>query len=139
MPPKQFYCVIGCNDAVTRYINELRSKLGALPAPALVADSLQATSLSLEWSLKPHPLTDQSHIKYLVQWRYEELAAAWQYCRNQTWSSQHDTVFVDNLQPYTKYRVSYTPNRISNVVNFVKLCFSFVSQFYFGLIMQQNL
>ncbi|XP_044740104.1 proto-oncogene tyrosine-protein kinase ROS [Chrysoperla carnea] len=120
LPPKQLYCVIGCNDAVSRYLNQLRSELGTLPAPALVADTLKATSLSLEWSWNLHPVTQQSHIKYLVQWRYEELAAAWQYCRNQTWSSKHDTVFVDNLQPYTKYRfrvaVLLWPNNADELV-----------------------
>lgn len=93
---------MGCNDAMTHYFTVLRERIGTLPAPALVADSLTATSLKLEWDFGG---TRYAGVRYLVQWRYEELSAAWQYCRNQTWGTQ-DTVFVDNLQPYTKYRVS---------------------------------
>lgn len=40
-----------------------------------------------------------------MQWRYEELAETWQYCRNQSWG-EDDQILVENLQPYTKYRVS---------------------------------
>ncbi|PSN29529.1 hypothetical protein C0J52_27875 [Blattella germanica] len=72
--------------------------IGTPPAPALVADSLTATSLSLEWEGSRF-----SNISYLVEWRYEELAGTWQYCRNQSWGP-HSIVVVENLQPYTKYR-----------------------------------
>jgi len=75
-------------------------EIGTPSAPALVADTLTATSLSLEWEGFRY-----SNISYLVQWRYEELAGAWQYCRNQSWGP-NSTVLVENLQPYTKYRVS---------------------------------
>ncbi|XP_054270502.1 proto-oncogene tyrosine-protein kinase ROS isoform X2 [Macrosteles quadrilineatus] len=98
VPLKELYCVMGCNDAVNRYFHELKERIGTLPPPALVADSLTATSLSLEWDGPRLP-----NISYLVQWRYEEIADTWQYCRNQSWGP-HATVRVDNLQPYTKYR-----------------------------------
>lgn len=110
--------MVGCNDAITRYFAQLRAKLGTPPSPALVADSLTATSLRLEWNF---PQAWQAGLRYLVQWQYEELSAAWQYCRNQTWGSQ-DTVFVDNLQPYTKYRVN---------IFFVYLAFCCVFFFYY--------
>ncbi|KAK5650142.1 hypothetical protein RI129_001171 [Pyrocoelia pectoralis] len=97
---KELYCVMSCNDALTRYFNQLRAKLGTPVAPALVADSLTSTSLRLEWKF---PEARHAGLTYFVQWRYEELAASWQYCRNHTWGP-HDTVVVDNLQPYTKYR-----------------------------------
>lgn len=77
-------------------------EIGVPPAPALVADSLTSHSLSLEWDGDG---TRFANLSYLVQWRYEELSAAWQYCRNQSWGP-HSTAHVDNLQPYTKYRVS---------------------------------
>lgn len=93
---------MGCNDAMASYFAQLKARLGIPPAPALVADSLTATSLRLEWHF---PEAKHAGLNYLVQWRYEELAAAWQFCRNQTWNPQDDTVFVENLQPYTKYRV----------------------------------
>ncbi|XP_021913370.1 proto-oncogene tyrosine-protein kinase ROS isoform X3 [Zootermopsis nevadensis] len=98
LPPKELYCVMGCNYAVSRYLQILKDEIGTPSAPALVADTLTATSLSLEWEGSRF-----SNISYLVQWRYEELAGAWQYCRNQSWGP-HSTVLVENLQPYTKYR-----------------------------------
>ncbi|KAF5278624.1 hypothetical protein FQA39_LY00666 [Lamprigera yunnana] len=97
---KELYCVMSCNDALTRYFNQLKAKLGTPVAPALVADSLTSTSLRLEWKF---PEAKHAGLTYFVQWRYEELAASWQYCRNHTWRHD-DTVIVDNLQPYTKYR-----------------------------------
>lgn len=94
---------MGCNDAVASYFAQLKIKLGTPPPPALVADSLSATSLKLEWNF---PEAEQAGLSYLLQWRYEELAleAAWQFCRNQTWITAN-TVLVNELQPYTKYRV----------------------------------
>ncbi|XP_017769031.1 PREDICTED: proto-oncogene tyrosine-protein kinase ROS isoform X2 [Nicrophorus vespilloides] len=97
---KELYCIIGCNNAVTRYYFQLRFSLGTPPPPALVADSLTSTSLRLEWNF---PRAQQAGLKYFLQWHYEEHAGDWQYCRNQSWGPQH-TVAVDNLQPYTKYR-----------------------------------
>lgn len=47
----------------------------------------------------------------MVQWRYEELAETWQYCRNQSWG-EGDQILVENLQPYTKYRVCKDEKRI---------------------------
>lgn len=112
LSPKELYCVMSCNDAVARYFSQLRAKLGTPVAPALVADSLTATSLKLEWKF---PEAKHAGLTYFVQWRYEELAASWQYCRNQTWGP-HDTVVVENLQPYTKYRVYIsTYNLFTNV------------------------
>lgn len=75
------------------------AELGRLPAPALVADTLTATSLRLEWE-------DPQHLNAsrLVQWRPEEGSPAWHYCRNQTWGPS-GTVLIENLTPYTKYRV----------------------------------
>ncbi|XP_008552558.1 proto-oncogene tyrosine-protein kinase ROS isoform X3 [Microplitis demolitor] len=102
LPPKELYCVLGCHDALNRYFQQLKAEIGVPPAPALVADSLTATSLRLEWKgvdIKRRA----AGISYLVQWRYEELAETWQYCRNQSWG-EDDQILVENLQPYTKYR-----------------------------------
>ncbi|XP_043492014.1 proto-oncogene tyrosine-protein kinase ROS isoform X2 [Polistes fuscatus] len=102
LPPKQLYCVLGCHDAMNRYAQQYKAKIGVPAAPALVADSLTATSLRLEW--KDVNIDRRiSGISYLVQWRYEELVETWQYCRNQTWG-EDDQILVENLQPYTKYR-----------------------------------
>ncbi|XP_062538058.1 proto-oncogene tyrosine-protein kinase ROS isoform X3 [Armigeres subalbatus] len=117
--PKELYCVMGCNDALQRYFKWLKSEIGSPPAPALVADSLTATSLSLEWEI-PERLVQLSRHKshgprsYLVQWRYEEVAGDWKFCRNQS-MGDNSTIRVDNLQPYTKYRfrvaLILSPNR----------------------------
>lgn len=84
---------------IERFLITDADEIGTPPAPALVADTLTDTSLSLEWEGKRF-----ANISYLVQWRYEEIADTWQYCRNQSWGP-HSTVLVENLQPYTKYRV----------------------------------
>lgn len=117
--PKELYCVMGCNDALQRYFKWLKAEIGSPPAPALVADSLTATSLSLEWKI-PDRLVQLSRHKdhaprsYLVQWRYEEVAGDWKFCRNQS-MGDNSTIRVDNLQPYTKYRfrvaLILSPNR----------------------------
>lgn len=98
--PKEFYCAMGCNDAITKYSIKLRNQLGTPPAPGLVPDTLNATSLRLEWNF---PEAKNLGIGYLLQWTFDE-HQDWQYCNNQTWSP-HNTVFIENLQPYTKYKV----------------------------------
>lgn len=79
--------------------------MGTPSAPALVADSLTATSLSLEWEIPPRLAKFTKGSKsFLVQWRYEEVRGDWKFCRNHS-IGDNSTVRVDNLQPYTKYRV----------------------------------
>ncbi|XP_060801498.1 proto-oncogene tyrosine-protein kinase ROS isoform X2 [Amyelois transitella] len=94
---RELYCVMGCNEALNTYFQKLRELIGTPPAPALVADSLTATSLSLVWEA-PTP----GNLSFLLQWRYEELPGSWQYYSNT--SHMGTTIHVDNLQPYTKYR-----------------------------------
>lgn len=94
----------------------------------MVADSLTATSLRLEW--KGIDIERRSRgLSYLVQWKYEELAETWQYCRNQSWS-ENDQILVENLQPYTKYRVSFVTRTSSSFlyVKFYKV-FHIISSF----------
>ena len=50
-------------------MDKILDEIGTPPAPALVADTLTATSLSLEWEG-----TRYANISYLVQWRYEDLS-----------------------------------------------------------------
>lgn len=92
---------MGCNDAMTKYFSQLKSKLLIPPAPALVADSLNATSLKLEWSF---PEAKAVGLSFHVQWKYEA-TVSWHYCRNAVWSQDNSVVLVEKLQPYTKYRV----------------------------------
>ncbi|KAJ2951162.1 hypothetical protein O0L34_g5554 [Tuta absoluta] len=95
---RELYCVMGCNEALNTYFQKLKELIGTPPAPALVADSLTATSLSLVW--EPHML---GNLTYLVQWRYEELPGSWIYYSN-TSHLDRSIINVENLRPYTKYR-----------------------------------
>ncbi|XP_025828950.1 proto-oncogene tyrosine-protein kinase ROS isoform X3 [Agrilus planipennis] len=101
-PPSgpKLFCTMGCNNAIAWYFNQLRIKLGKPPAPTLVAGSLTPTSLKLEWNF---PEAKELGLTYLVQWRYEELAGNWEYYGNQSWGP-YNTITVEKLQPYTKYR-----------------------------------
>uniref|UniRef100_A0A182FIV3 Fibronectin type-III domain-containing protein n=1 Tax=Anopheles albimanus TaxID=7167 RepID=A0A182FIV3_ANOAL len=108
MEAREMYCIMGCNDGLNRYFRWLRTEIGTPHAPALVADSLTATTLALEWEVPERWLQLSRHRQhgprsYIVQWRYEEMAADWKFCRNQS-IDENSTVLVDNLQPYTKYR-----------------------------------
>lgn len=57
-----------------------------------------------------------------MQWKYEELAETWQYCRNQSWA-ENDQILVENLQPYTKYRVSFVTRLRLRRIKFYNLLF----------------
>lgn len=129
---KELHCIVSCNTALAAYFDWLVEAVGVPAAPVLVADSLTATSLSLEWELPERliaftsspvrrPLITDS---YLVQWRYEEMAGDWKFCRNQSIARNNGTVRVDNLHPYTKYRVSdidrwHMIQLVSKVLSFV--------------------
>lgn len=95
---RELYCVMGCNEALNTYFQKLRELIGIPTAPALVADSLTATSLSLVWEAP-----NLGNLSYMVQWRYEELPGTWQYYSNSSHSDQ-SIIHVDGLRPYTKYR-----------------------------------
>ncbi|CAH2047113.1 unnamed protein product, partial [Iphiclides podalirius] len=95
---RELYCVMGCNEALNTYFQKIRELIGIPTAPALVADSLTATSLSLVWEAPYLGI-----LSYLVQWRYEELPGSWQYYSN-TSHFDRSIIHVDNLRPYTKYR-----------------------------------
>jgi hypothetical protein len=85
--------------------------LGTPPTPALQADTLTATSLSLDWSTEASALSIEQHEPplYRVKWRYEDMPGAnWQYFRNHSWSTE-TSAKLENLQPFTKYRVSQSP------------------------------
>ncbi|XP_074032211.1 receptor protein-tyrosine kinase sevenless isoform X2 [Leptinotarsa decemlineata] len=98
---KELYCIMGCNDAITKYFSKLRTYLGVPPPPALLADSLNADSLKLEWNF---PKAKMSGLSCHVQWRYEEFSTTWQYCRNASWNQENTVFYIYDLQPYTKYR-----------------------------------
>ncbi|XP_075975168.1 receptor protein-tyrosine kinase sevenless [Anticarsia gemmatalis] len=95
---RELYCVMGCNEALNTYFQKLRELIGTPTAPALVADTLTATSLSLVWEAP-----NLGNMSYMVQWRYEELPGTWQYYSNISHSDQ-SIIHVDGLRPYTKYR-----------------------------------
>lgn len=97
-------------DTKSKGLHGFLVEIGTPPAPALLADSLTSTSLSLEWEVPDHLSNIMKRRKnvlrnYLVQWRYEESGNDWKYYRNQSMEDS-TTIRVENLQPYTKYRVS---------------------------------
>lgn len=98
---KEFYCEMGCNKAISQYVLQLQTKMKTPTAPALVADSLSPTSLWLEWNF---PDAENLGLNMSLQWKYEH-STDWQYYKNENATIQ-STIFVENLQPYTKYRVS---------------------------------
>ncbi|XP_044756024.1 proto-oncogene tyrosine-protein kinase ROS isoform X2 [Coccinella septempunctata] len=98
---RDYYCVTGCNSAVATYFTLLAKHLGTPPPPALVADSLNSTSLKLEWNF---PAGRRKGLTSYIQWQYQERPEDWQNCPNITWNERGNIVLVDNLRPYTKYR-----------------------------------
>ncbi|XP_059481438.1 proto-oncogene tyrosine-protein kinase ROS isoform X2 [Neocloeon triangulifer] len=98
-PPRELFCVMSCNYALNQYVQHLKDELGYPSTPALVADSLDSTSLSLEWNG-----VGEADTLYGIQWKYEEVPSSrWTYCCNQT-MLPGTTRKIDNLVPYTKYR-----------------------------------
>ncbi|XP_065345977.1 proto-oncogene tyrosine-protein kinase ROS isoform X2 [Cloeon dipterum] len=99
LPPRELFCVMSCNYALNQYFQHLKDELGYPSTPALVADSLDSTSLSLEWNG-----VGQTDTLYGIQWKYEEVPSSrWTYCCNQTMLPGTSRT-IDNLVPYTKYR-----------------------------------
>lgn len=123
-------------------MHSIPDEVGTPSAPALVADSLTATSLSLEWEIPPRlnqftkgrPYITKS---YLVQWRYEEVVGDWKFCRNQS-MGDNSTVRVDNLQPYTKYRVRTEPTSDVRTTRWLCISTVFFLQFRVALILSPN-
>ncbi|XP_071055369.1 proto-oncogene tyrosine-protein kinase ROS isoform X1 [Onthophagus taurus] len=101
LTPHQIYCLIGCNDGVSIFRGKMQSHLGLPPPPVLVADSLTSTSLRLEWN---YDKAEMPGLKFLIQWRYEEMQSTWQFYKRTNWMPKDIFFTVDNLQPYTKYR-----------------------------------
>jgi proto-oncogene tyrosine-protein kinase ROS len=81
-------------------IKTVLDEVGTVAAPALVADTLTATSLSLDWERSKHNGT-----LYRLQWQYAEVpGSTWQYYRNHTWHTATSRRPY-NLQPYTDHKV----------------------------------
>lgn len=104
------FCVLFVLMIIVKYFTDVSKRIkiyfsesvGSLRAPTINYDSLTATSLNLTWRRLNN---FHDNFKYLVQQRYEDLQNDWNYC-NQTKLGKNE-VFVENLQPYTKYSVRY--------------------------------
>lgn len=101
----------GCNDASNFYFQWVKQEIPEIEAPALVPDSLTATTLSLEWFV-PRDFTnlaqgtlfkETTFRKYFVQC-YEDSEEYWKLCKNQTFY-ENSTIHIEKLQPYTRYKV----------------------------------
>jgi len=108
---KEIYCVKGCNDASHFYFQWIKQEVLSPVAPALVPDSLSATSLSLEWSVpdkflelaKGDLFKKTKNETYFMQC-YEDSDVDWKICGNQT-IYDNSTIHMEWLHPYTQYRV----------------------------------
>jgi hypothetical protein len=73
-------------------IKTVSDEIGTVAAQALVADTLTATFLSLEWEGSKHNGT-----LYRLQWQYAEVPdSTWQYCRNHTQLPQEDSIIYNH-------------------------------------------
>lgn len=130
-----------CNFRLNRFCFP-SDEIGTPSAPALVADSLTATSLSLEWEI-PVQLTklmkQRPHVtqNFLVQWRYEEIGNDWKFCRNQSMGAD-SLIHVKNLQPFTKYRVSVIGREVNRLLNNFRSFNSFVWRWFCHRIVKWN-
>ncbi|XP_076317469.1 proto-oncogene tyrosine-protein kinase ROS-like isoform X2 [Tachypleus tridentatus] len=95
---KVLYRFMGCNLAVTAYIESIKVKFGIPPAPYLVAFSKTNESVVIEWN--PASL---ENVSYLVQWKYESLPGDWEYY-NPDNILKTNKVLIEGLHPYTKYK-----------------------------------
>lgn len=115
---RQFFCIKGCTDASNAFFGFIRSEFPVLAAPALVADSLTSSALSLEWSVpeKFYELVQSRRIDfkdYFVQCNeYPEID--WKICGNQT-IYENSTIHLEALQPYTKYKVKLLRFAVSSL------------------------
>ncbi|KAF0289273.1 Proto-oncogene tyrosine-protein kinase ROS [Amphibalanus amphitrite] len=94
---ERWYCVIGCNIAVSRYVQQLREEL-QLGAPTLVPDSLTADSVTIRWLAPPLP-----HVMLLVQYKYSDLPGEWIFYQPDV-KLNASQVTITGLKPYTKYQ-----------------------------------
>lgn len=106
---RQIFCVKGCIEASNFYFEFMQEEFPSLLAPALVPDSLTSTTLSLEWSVPERFLElsrgkRKNSRKFFVQC-LEESEGDWKICGQQTIFA-NSTVHLEQLQPYTKYKVN---------------------------------
>ena len=109
---RQIYCIKGCNEASNFYFQWIKQEVQSPMAPALIPDSLTSTSLSLEWSVpskfselaKGNLFKKTKNETYFVQC-YEDYEDDWKLCGKQT-IYENSTIRLENIHPYTKYKVS---------------------------------
>jgi len=90
--------VLGCNHALSVYIDKIKLEVGIPSAPFLVADSRTNESLIVEWKSAPY-----SNITYLVQWKYESEDGDWNYYKADS-PLNTSRVEIKGLEAYTEYR-----------------------------------
>ncbi|XP_064488538.1 proto-oncogene tyrosine-protein kinase ROS-like isoform X2 [Ornithodoros turicata] len=95
---KDVFCLMGCNLAISAYLESIKAQVGEPTEPSLVADSATYHTVTIRWVPSPW-----RNVSYLVQWRYDSLPGDWEYYKPQL-PLQTNTVRVDGLHPYTKYR-----------------------------------
>ncbi|XP_072155472.1 proto-oncogene tyrosine-protein kinase ROS isoform X1 [Bemisia tabaci] len=89
-----------CNPALEEFCRDLKERIesSGSTAPSLAGDALTPHSVRLRWEGKK-----MFNVTYTVQWKYEEMDATWQFCKNQSWVHEND-ILIHGLQPYTRYQ-----------------------------------
>lgn len=95
---KDLFCLLGCNLAVTAYLQNLKAQIGQPPAPFLVADSRTSDTVTIRWNA--FPVYNGS---FLVQWKYDALQGDWEYYEPDR-PLATNSLRIEGLRPYTKYR-----------------------------------
>lgn len=129
---RQIFCVKGCNDASNFYFQWIKQEVSSPAAPALVPDSLTATTLSLEWFVpskfaelaKGNLFKKTKNETYFVQC-HEDSEDDWKICGNQS-IYENSTIHMERLQPYTKYKVRRLEST-EKPEKLIKVHFSFAS------------
>ncbi|GFQ68878.1 proto-oncogene tyrosine-protein kinase ROS [Trichonephila clavata] len=94
-----FYCTIGCNIAINLYMKAIEDEVGTPAQPYLVAETRTNTSITIEWGRSVY-----ENISYLVQFRYDSHYSDWDYYKPGDIIKEKNSLKIENLHPYTKYR-----------------------------------
>ncbi|GFU65033.1 tyrosine-protein kinase receptor [Trichonephila clavipes] len=93
------YCTIGCNIAINLYMKAIEDEIETPAQPYLVAETRTNTSITIEWARSMY-----ENISYLIQFRYDTHYSDWDYYKPGNIIKEKNSLKIENLHPYTKYR-----------------------------------
>lgn len=89
---------MGCNLAITSYIENLKQIIGTPAAPFLAAELKTNDSITIQWNPAPY-----DNITYLVQWRYDFPSTTWDYYKPEH-PLRTNKIRIEGLHPFVKYK-----------------------------------